>query len=221
MSKLGVKAAMMPERRLSSLSGRAYHSVSDMIRHRQLKGGQIVFEAPLAEELGISRTPLREALQRLEGEGLVQKGDGRNYVVRKVDIGEYLQSLRLRILIEPEAAVLATPMIPPNLLADVIAEARRLVDTSREHTDAHWDADNRVHGMIIDYCGNAVMGKVLRDLRVTTHLFEIDRLKDWLKPDSTEHLEILHALEARDEDRVRRAVADHIQSLIALARGKL
>jgi DNA-binding GntR family transcriptional regulator len=49
-----------------------------MIRHRRLKGGHVIVEAKLADTLGISRTPLREALQRLEGEGFIRKGDGRN-----------------------------------------------------------------------------------------------------------------------------------------------
>jgi DNA-binding GntR family transcriptional regulator len=205
----------------ANLSAQAYRALSDMIRQRRLKGGQSILEAPLAEALGISRTPLREALQRLEGERMVWKSDGRNYVVRKVDIGEYLQSLRLRLLIEPEAAALAMPMVPRAKLHDVRREVQDLILSSASHTDYHWDTDDRLHGLIMDFCGNAVMAKVLSDLRVTTRLFEIDRLKDRLKPDSTEHLEILDAIAAEDAARTRRAVAAHVESLIAFARGNL
>ena len=56
-----------------NLAGLAHASLSDMIRSRRLRGGNVVVEARLADMLGISRTPLREALQRLEGEGLVVK----------------------------------------------------------------------------------------------------------------------------------------------------
>ena len=56
-----------------NLSARAYAALSDMIRRHKLKGGDIVLESRIAESLGVSRTPLREALQRLEGEGLVVK----------------------------------------------------------------------------------------------------------------------------------------------------
>ncbi len=216
------KPARKTERRgAHSLASLAYNSVSDMIRHRQLRGGQVILEAPLAESLGISRTPLREALQRLEGEGRVQKGEGRNYVVRKVDLGEYLHSLRLRLLIEPEAAALATPMIPGSVLSEVRREVNDLMTGAAYHTVSHWDSDDHLHDMIIDYCGNGVMGKVLRELRVTTRLFEIDRLKDRLQPDSTEHLAILQAIEAGDPEATRRAVAVHIESLIAFARRNL
>lgn len=204
-----------------NLASLTYKAVSDMIRHRRLKGGQVIVEARLAEALGISRTPLREALQRLEGEGLVRKGDGRNYVVRRVDIGEYLQSLRLRLLIEPEAAVLAIPNIPRRQLIVVRREINDLLGATAYHTDAHWVSDDNLHNLIIDYCANAVMAKVLRELRATTRLFEIDRLKDRLKPDSTEHLVIIEALERGDADQTRFAVTGHIESLIAFAREQL
>ncbi|MFK0166760.1 GntR family transcriptional regulator [Rhizobium sp. NPDC090279] len=204
-----------------NLASLAYKAVSDMIRHRRLKGGQVIVEAKLAEALGISRTPLREALQRLEGEGSVRKGDGRNYVVRRVDIGEYLQSLRLRLLIEPEAAVLAIPNIPRRQLIAVRHEINDLLGATAYHTDAHWVSDDNLHNLIIDHCANAVMAKVLRELRATTRLFEIDRLKDRLKPDSTEHLLIIETLERGDVEQTRLAVAGHVESLINFAREQL
>ncbi|MBB3610005.1 DNA-binding GntR family transcriptional regulator [Rhizobium sp. BK602] len=204
-----------------NLASLTYKAVSDMIRHRRLKGGQVIVEARLAEALGISRTPLREALQRLEGEGLVRKGGGRNYIVRQVDIGEYLQSLRLRLLIEPEAAVLAIPNIPRRQLIAVRREIHELLDATAYHTDAHWVSDDNLHNLIIDHCANAVMAKVLRELRATTRLFEIDRLKDRLRPDSSEHLVIIEALEHGDAQQTRFAVAAHVESLIAFAREQL
>jgi len=205
-----------------NLTALTYRAVSDMIRHRQLKGGDVVVEAHLAEALGISRTPLREALQRLEGEGLVRKGSGRNYVVRRVDLGEYLQSLKLRQLIEPEAAVAAMTGIPRRGLLEVRQEIMGLMmGATAYHTDAHWVSDDNLHNLIIDNCGNLVMARVLRDLRATTRLFEIDKLKERLLPDSTEHLEIIKALEAGDAEQTRATVSNHIESLIAFARRNL
>jgi DNA-binding GntR family transcriptional regulator len=200
------------------LAALAYNAVSDMIRHRRLSGGHVIVEARLAETLGVSRTPLREALQRLEGEGLVHKGDGRNYVVRHVDIGEYIQSLKLRLLIEPQAAVEAMHNIPGRKLIEVHREIDELMGATAYHTDAHWFSDDHLHNLIIDYCGNEVMAGVLRSLRATTRLFEIGQLKDRLKPDSTEHLLIIDALQRKDPVAAHKAVAAHIESLIAFAR---
>jgi len=207
-----------PLRHGDKLAAQAYRAVSDMIRRRRLAAGHVIVEARLAELLGVSRTPLREALQRLEGEGLVRKGDGRNYVVRHVDIGEYIQSLKLRLLIEPHAAVQSMPFIPARKLIEVRRETEELMNSTSYHIDVHWDADDHLHNLIIDYCDNQVMAEVLRNLRATTRLFEIDQLQDRLKPDAKEHLEIIDALERADADACFKAVANHIESLIAFAR---
>ncbi len=201
-----------------SLGSLAYKALSDMIRHRRLRAGDAIVEARLADTLGISRTPLREALQRLEAEAMVVRA-GRSYVVRHVDLGEYLKSLKVRLVLEPEATALAVGRVPGLLIAEVRGEILQLMDATTYHTDAHWRSDDNLHGMFIDHCGNEVMARILKGLRATTRLFEIDRLKDRLKPDSREHLAICDALKAGDDADARQAVARHIQSLIDFAIG--
>lgn len=196
-----------------NLSNLAYNSVSEMIRRRRLRGGEVIVEARLAETLGISRTPLREALQRLEGEGLVVKGTGRSYVVRHVDLGEYLQSLKVREILEPEAAALAAGHIPRAEIAAVRAEINEQRDAVPYHTDAHWRSDDNLHELFARHCGNEVLAGMIRGLRVTTRLFEIARLADRLEADSTEHLAIVEALDQEDAKAARRAVQNHIRSL--------
>ena len=200
-----------------NLSNLAYNSISEMIRSRKLRGGDTVVEARLADTLGISRTPLREALQRLEGEGLVIKGNGRSYLVRQVDLREYLHSLKVREILEAEAAALACGRIARSDLARVRHEINELRQATRYHTDAHWRSDDNLHGLYIDACGNDVLGQMIRALRVTTRLFEIARLADRLEPDSAEHLAILDALEAEDAKTARKTVATHIRSLADFA----
>ncbi|MGL4241706.1 MAG: GntR family transcriptional regulator [Beijerinckiaceae bacterium] len=196
-----------------NLSSLAHRAISDMIRDRRLKGGESIIEARLADTLGISRTPLREALQRLEGEGLVRKVANRSYMVRHVDLGEYLHSLKVREILEGEAAVLAIGAIPGEELASVRHEINVLLRATPYHTDAHWRSDDNLHGLYIEHCGNPVMADMIRALRVTTRLFEIAKLKDRLEPDSGEHLAILEALEAGDKRAARNTVLTHCRSL--------
>ena len=196
-----------------NLSHLAYRSVSEMIHKRRLVGGEVVVEAKLADALGISRTPLREALQRLEGEGLVIKSANRSFMVRQVDLAEYLQSLKVREILEAEAAALACGRISPDLIRAARREITELMAATTYHTDAHWHSDDTVHGLFGDGCGNATMSQIIRTLRVTTRLFEIARLADRLEPDSSEHLDILDALEQNDQRLARRAVQTHIRSL--------
>lgn len=200
-----------------NLSNLAYKSVSELIRTRRLRGGVPIVEAKLAESLGLSRTPLREALQRLEGEGLVVKTANRSFMVRAVDLAEYLQSLRVREWLEAEAAVLALGRVPAGHLAAARREIAELMAATAYHTDAHWRSDDHVHGLYAAACGNAVLARMIEDLRVTTRLFEIARLSDRLAPDSSEHLAILDALEAGDARLARRAVQAHLRSLTRFA----
>lgn len=196
-----------------NLSNLAYNAVSEMIRHRRLRGGEVIVEQRLAETLGISRTPLREALQRLEGEGLVIKGTGRSFLVRHVDLKEYLQSLKVREILEPEAAALAAGRIPLGELASVRAEINALRTAVPYHTDAHWRSDDNLHELYARNCGNQVLAGMIRSLRVTTRLFEISSLADRLEADSAEHLQIVEALEQDDAKAARRTVAHHLRSL--------
>ena len=82
----------------------AYAVILDMIQQRQLPSGVPLVEQQLATKIQVSRTPLRHAMQRLEAEGLLSKDNNKSFIVRKVELKEYLQSLRVRELLEAEAA---------------------------------------------------------------------------------------------------------------------
>lgn len=204
--------------RTGTLAEHAHRSLSRLIRERALRSGEPLVEQALAERLGVSRTPLRQAMQRLEAEGLLAKGADRSHSVRRVGLEEYLQSLRVRETLEAEAAALAAA---GGLPGPAVGAARRHLARLREGEPydmlEHWRSDDEVHRLFIDRCGNAVMARMLLSLRVTTQLFEIDRLADRVEPDSREHEAILDALGAGDARAARRAVAVHIRSLFRFA----
>lgn len=196
-----------------ALSDQAHRAITELIRTRKLRGGDIVVEQPLADSLGISRTPLREALQRLEGEGLVIKAAGRSYAVRRVDLTEYLHSLKAREILEGEAAALAAGRVAAEKIAEARAEIEELKRLTPYHTGAHWRSDDRVHSLVAEFCGNAVMAKLIRELRATTRLFEVAGIAERVGPDSVEHLAMLDGLASGDPRAARRAVQAHIRSL--------
>jgi DNA-binding GntR family transcriptional regulator len=201
----------------TSLTDQAVAAISQMIRNRQLRGGEVIVEQRLAEHLGLSRTPLREALQRLEGEGLVVRSNGRSVLVRHVDLREYMQSLKVREILEPEAAALSIGRFELASVEAARHEIFELRQTVPYDANAHWRSDATVHQLFIDNCGNDVLIRSIRALRTTTHLFEVMRLYDRLEPDSTEHLAILDALERGDAKAVRKTVQQHIRSLMRFA----
>lgn len=200
-----------------TLSEQAYRSISRMIQERTLHTGEAVVEQSLAERLQVSRTPLRQALQRLASEGLLLKTANRSFVVRQVELKEYLQSLKVRELLESEAAFLAVDAVPIDAIAKARENLKAVMANEPYDMNRHWASDEEVHGLFIDHCGNAVMAQMIRSLRSTTKLFEIERLSERLEPDARQHEAILTALEERNAKATRRAVSTHIKSLFKFA----
>ncbi len=121
-------------------------------------------------------------------------------MVRHVDIGEYIQSLKLRLLIEPQAAVEAMHNIP----------GRKLIEVHREIDETHGSNGLPYRRTLVFRRSPAQPdhrllrkrghGRRAPEPEGTTRLFEIGQLKDRLKPDSTEHLLIIDALQAEGSE---------------------
>ena len=200
-----------------TLAEQAYADLSRMIHKRDFKGGQQLVELRLAQQLGISRTPIRQALRRLEGEGLLQKSGSRHYFVRRVELQEYLHSLKVREILESEAAHTATDYICEKKIQTVLKNLK-IVETQQPYSMlSHWQSDEEVHGLFIDACPNRVLREVIRSLRATTKLFEIENLSERLEPDSRQHETILTSLLNEDKEAARVAVKNHIKSLYKFA----
>lgn len=208
--------SITPARR-GTLSGQAYEAISTMIEQRKLASGSVIVEQQIADLLGISRTPLRQALQRLEAEGVLVKSANRSFQVRKVELREYLQSLKVRELLESEAAALCVDRVDPEAIRRA-RENQHAVERRQPYDMlAHWRSDDELHGLFIENCGNRVMADMIHALRAGTKMFEIDRLAERLEPDVRQHEAILDALEARDAKAARKATASHIRSLFQFA----
>ena len=102
--------------RSENLSQVAYDTLLSQIMNRTLVGGSVIQERKMAGALGISRTPMRKALARLEGEGLLNRLTDRLVSVRIVSLSECIDAFSVRKLIEPEATRLATPRISQPVL---------------------------------------------------------------------------------------------------------
>lgn len=196
-----------------NLANMAYRAILDMILDRRIPSGEVIVEDRLATALSISRTPIREALVRLESEGLVRKEANRPYRVREVSNREYFQSMRLREILEGEAIALAAAKIDQVRLQKIKAEMLRLRDETKIRVEDHWAADEDLHTLIAENSGNAVMAQIIRDLRVTTRMFELSGLPSRVRPDCEEHLAIITALESGSATEARAAMEQHIRSL--------
>ncbi len=197
------------------LSRVAYDYVLERIVSRELASGTIIQERKLADSLGVSRTPMREALGRLEGEGWLVRLTDRLLSVKVVSIDEYLQALQVRRLLEPRAVVLATERMDKKDLKKIRTEVMALRNHKNPGYDLHWAVDDNIHGAISKGCGNAIMASVIADLRRLTQLFEIQTIPRRIKPGCAEHLAILDAMIAGDAEEASAAMRLHLEHVRA------
>jgi len=195
-----------------NLAARAYMVVRKRILSRELKGGVLIVEGRLAQELALSRTPLREALRRLAGEGLLIKEGTRQFAVRQVSVTEFFESMRVRTILESEMAGLAAGRLGSAEAESLNAEIDSLKNIDSE-TQEHWTIDDHVHETIAKAGGNAVAAKIIRDLRTTTRMFEINRPFSRGRADAAEHRAILEAIQSEDRAAAIAAMSDHLKNV--------
>ena len=195
----------------SKLTDRAYMVVRRLILERELSGGEVLVEGRLAERLSMSRTPLREALLRLEGEGLLVRANARSYAVRRITASNYFQCLQVRERLESQAVALAIGRIPleevQRLRSSILA-----LDSSKQGS-SHWQADDQIHGMFAHASGNEMLAETIAHLRVLCRLFEVVDPFKRIEDDRSEHVAILDAYAAGDAKKAEEAVVAHLRHL--------
>src|SRR5882762_8318360 len=174
----------------ASLAERAYDELGRLILTRKLPGGSLVVEGRLAQQLDVSRTPMREAILRLAAEGLLVKQGSRSYAVRRVQPVEFFQALKVRELLEGEAVELAVGRIKPETIEALRSDVLRL-GTLEAQAAEHWETDDRLHLLFPEALGNGVLVRMIRQLRIVTRLFELTSPSGRVAADAAEHVAIL------------------------------
>ena len=197
-----------------SLSLKAYEAVLDLALSGTLRPGEVVQERRLATSLSLSRTPLRVALNRLEGEGLLVRLSDRALAVRNVGKGEFLETLAVRRLLEVEAARLAAGRVPSETLRSLIAQVQSEL---RHGTDPQEETqlDDLIHRTIADFTGNNMLAATIINLRRHRHLFDARRMFNRQKESAGEHLQILNALLSSDGAQAAAAMERHLDAVRA------
>lgn len=202
----------------------AYKHIKDKILTLQLRPAERTSEIRVAKELGISRTPAREALRQLEQEGWLVLVPRQGYVVRAYSLAEVNQVYDLRIAIERHTARTAAQRAPHASLAR-LAEAWEVLNERRgAMSPLDWlEADETFHLGIAAVTDNA---EVIHLLRRINERIRIIRRIDYSRPeraDSTrrDHIEILALIQARASaeaaDRMERHILESEESVKALA----
>lgn len=195
---------------------RAYAYTKERILRAELPGGHLFSEGDIAERLGISRTPVREAFQRLRSEGLLELYPKRGAVVVPLTPGEARDVLDVREALE-RTAVLRL-LASGTDLDDLLAQLEENVGVQRARAEAGDAAgfaqvDQEFHEHVVTASGNAVAQRYYRDLRDRQRRMAVHALRPspgHLHHLVDEHAELLRHIAERDEPAFTAALRKHM-----------
>ena len=189
-----------------------YQLILDAIDGGELTGGARLVETELAERFGVSRTPVREALKRLEAQG-VAAVEGRRLVVATLDHDQLGELYEVRGVVEGLAARLAARHAAP----EEIAVLRGMVEADRALADRPSElarANKRFHRQMHRASHNRYLNRMLQDMRRSLALLSSTSLAVPGRgvESIAEHDTLIRAIEARDEDAAEAAARQHISN---------
>ncbi|WP_010205829.1 FCD domain-containing protein [Salinibacterium sp. PAMC 21357] len=203
-------------------SERAYQALRDDIIEWRLAPGTILGEVEQAARLGVSRTPLREALSRLMTDGLVSSQSGRGLVVTDVSVTNIRELFDVRKALEVKAVRLAAEKHGGSTFGDLEREFEAVPELlARDDSDrsAYFDLVRRFDDAVDDAVGNVYLTGALNSLR--THLVRVRRLAkdnpERLAAAAREHLLIVQAIVARDAELASHATHVHLHHALTSA----
>ncbi|MFF5477045.1 GntR family transcriptional regulator [Streptomyces sp. NPDC012935] len=202
---------------------RVYTHVKQGVLDRRYEGGTLLTEGELAEAVGVSRTPVREALLRLEVEGLIKLYPKKGALVLPVSAQEIKDVVETRMLVEEHAARKAVPA-PPGLI-ERLEEllARQKAQAAAGDLAGAAVTDRCFHVEIVRSGGNEILSRLydqLRDRQLRMGVAVLHSHPDRIAKTLVEHEEILQALRSGDAEEAVGRVHRHIGWFSHLARGE-
>jgi DNA-binding GntR family transcriptional regulator len=175
----------------------------------------------VAKELGLSTTPVREALRTLASEGLVDFDANRGAVVREVRKEEMEEIVWLRRILEPECIRLATE----RASEEVLDQADELATAMTEERDlGRWTSMNRAfHSLLFEGSQSPWLISLLVTLRSASAIYVAASLRNApepMAPGNREHRELIEAMRNRDVEAAARVATRHVTSLFEVAMGE-
>ncbi len=200
-----------------SLGEVVYERLLSAILSGQFDGGDELSEVTLAEQFGVSRTPVREALNRLASDGLIENGRNRRATVRTMTRQMVIEVYQVRQFLESGAARLAAGRMEAadlDRLSQMAATVRPGGDKVDQEQALSFDA--ALHALIALRCGNRRLAEEIHRYSNFVPIFQrlAGRRDDRLLLAYEQHLTIIEALRKQDGDAAAQAMSDHIQSAL-------
>ncbi len=198
--------------RRETLGAQVYDLLRDRILRGEIAGGSRLVQESLSEEMGISRIPIRDALKRLETDGLVVGDEIGRYTVVPFTSQDADEIYAIRRRLEPYAAEVAARVMTPEALADIRSLNDELaVAARRRQIDRYIDLNVKFHLAIYEASGLRRLVRIIRSLWLGVPPLTPILLEGRIKRSQKEHEEIVSRLEARDGPGAAAALDHHIE----------
>lgn len=189
----------------------------DYLRHAIIKGdippGQRLIEVQLSEQMNVSRIPIREAVKKLEQEGLVERSDKRGFKVKNITREEIEETIGIRALLESYAAYLATEHLTDSVvqkLLNSIKSSKKALE--KKQFDKVMQLNTQFHEIIYRAAGSTKLYELINDFRDAISRYRRPLLEnpDYVGVSLKDHEEMVAAMVKKKKDRVEKLVRKHI-----------
>ena len=199
------------------LSKKVYRILKSGIIDGILTPGTKLLEVKIAEQMGISRTPIREALRELAAKGFVKMIPNQGIIVSSDSIEDVREVMQIRGVLEGLAARLAATMINREQLAQLEALLQKMEKFTKKNNPMHFgDVDAEFHNIIVNSCGNHRLIQMRKNITEQAHRYRIKSLNvsGRLIHSIEEHRKIYDALKKRDSRKADKACQEHIENTL-------
>ncbi len=198
-------------------SDTVYQILRESILNQTFFPGERLNVKELADKLGVSRTPVKDAINRLAAEGLIELRPRSGTYVAELSSDDIIETFEVRLALECLAAEIAIERVTPDDILrfkELIAAMEIPVTNERERT-FHSRKNTEFHSLIVELSGNRRLMEVYKSINAHVKFARIhypaDTLAHHMETEKKGHREILDALEAKDHDRLIRLLKDHIR----------
>ncbi|WP_047153874.1 GntR family transcriptional regulator [Aneurinibacillus tyrosinisolvens] len=199
-----------------NLNERTYLYLRDKIFRNELEPGARINYEELIEELGVSRTPLRDALNRLQQDGLIEVKPRSGTFVSTPKPKDIEEIYDLRKGLESLAIELAVPRIPKHILEQLLNEMREIeMEIQKGNMPLFFQSDRKLHRTIIQYSGNQRLISFMETLEVQIKWFGIIMTKNFDRPLQANemHKKFLTAMYNGDVVQAKKTMEQHIEEI--------
>jgi DNA-binding GntR family transcriptional regulator len=200
-------------RRTQSLTSLVRQELDRMIEHGELKSGDRLNEIALANRLGVSRGPIREAFRGLEQSGLVDVIVNRGVFVRQVELKEVVEIYEVRSALFGRAGRLLAAKIAPEQVEILTALVERMAEAvAADDLNTYYPINLEFHRRLLEFAGNRRILSLYQSLIRELHLFRRKALvaPGSLEASNAEHRAIVKALAAGDIAESERLMSQHV-----------